>query len=102
MGVVRAPCLAAHPTGGEVVHAGLYTLIAKVVIGAEGEVYLWTDTTELFYETSHLIDAAPQLIAQGEHDERGMTAIGLQDAHAFLEQVVHERTVIGIEVTPER
>ena len=76
--------------------------IPKVVIGAKGEVYLWADTTELFYETSHLIDAAPQLIAQGEHDERGMTAIGLQDAHAFLEQVVHERTVIGIEVTPER
>ena len=32
MGIVAAPCLATYSAGGKVVHAGLHTLIAQIIV----------------------------------------------------------------------
>ena len=63
MGVVVAPALATYTTGGKVVHARFYTLIAEVVVGTEGIELIGGYLPEISDEFGHFLDAAPKFIA---------------------------------------
>ena len=59
MGRVVAPALAAHATGGEIVHAGLHALIAKVVVAADRIDLVGSHLAEIGDELCHLVNTAP-------------------------------------------
>ena len=84
MGIVVSPAFTAYTTGGKVVHAFLHTLIAEIVIGTEGIDLVWCNFSEILDEFGHFVDAAPELVAKGEHTEGGMMTIGAQDILAFF------------------
>ena len=69
VGVVVSPALTAYTTGCEVVHAFLHTLVAEVVVAAEGKDLIRCNLAEILDEFGHFTDAAPEFIAQSEHPE---------------------------------
>ena len=63
MGVVVAPAFTTNSTGCEVVHTWFHTLIAQIVVGAEGIDLIRCYLTEISDEFSHFIDVPPEFIA---------------------------------------
>ena len=101
MGGIAAPGLTADATGGEIVHAGLHALIAEVVVAAKGIDLVGCQLAEVGNERSHLVDAAPEFVAQCKHTERGMVAIPPEDVLALLVEECHEQRVLVVETAPE-
>ena len=102
VGVVVAPTLSAYTTGGEIVHARLHTLIAEIVVRAEGIDLVWSYLTEILDEFSHFVNAAPKFITQSKHPEGWMMTIPAQDILALFVEKGHQRVILLIETTPER
>ena len=102
MGIVVTPPLATYATSGEIVHSRLYALIAQIVVTAKGVDLIRGQLTEISYKLNHLINAAPQLITQSKHAERGMVTIPTDDVLALFVQECHEQRVFIVEATPER
>ena len=101
MGVVFTPSLTTYTTSGKVIHTLFYALIAKVIIGAKGIELIRGNLTEICDEIGHLLDTSPKFIAQGEHTERRMMAIGAQDILTLFMEELHQNRVFRIEVAPE-
>ena len=102
MGVIAAPGLTAHTTGREVVYAGADPQVAQVVVRAKGIELVRGYAAEVIDKLLHPVNAAPQLVAQGEHSERGVMSVPTQDIHPLLVQEVHEQGVLVVEIAPER
>ena len=102
MCAVVAPALATNTAGGEIVHALLHTLIAKVIVRPEGIELIRGYFTEILNEFGHLINASPEFIAKGKHTEGWMVAIPAQDVLTLFMEESHQRVILLVKATPER
>ena len=102
MSIVLAPSLTSDSTGGEVIHSLFYSLITEIVIASEGIVFIWCNLAEIIHKLLHLVDVAPEFIAQRHHAEGRMMTVLPQDIHTLLMQEGHEFLILLIERTPER
>ena len=60
------------------------------------------DLPEMVHELAHFLDGSPQFVAEGEHHERRVMAIGADDTLALVVEICHQPFIVGHEVTPER
>ena len=65
--VILSVFLSAHTAGGEIVHTGFPALITQIVIRAESIEFGTVYAAEIISEAFHLVDGAPQFVAQRHH-----------------------------------
>ena len=102
MGIAFAPSLTSDSASGEVIHSFFYSLITEIVIAAEGIVFIGRNLAEIIHKLLHLVDVAPEFIAQRHHSERWMMTILPQNIHSLLMQERHQPFILLIKRPPER
>ena len=89
MGIEFPPFLTAVATGYEEVHSLFPSLVAQIIVGAEGIEFGRIHPFERLREGLHGRNITPQLIPQGHHHKRGVMTVGSDDTCPLLHEEVH-------------
>ena len=101
MSVVRTPRLRTHPASSEVVLAIEFPLIAQEIIRTSRMEDLWEFPFEGTQQLAQIL-RSPHLVAQSEHHERGVVAIGFLDMPPLLQEEGHQSIVRSTKFAPDR